>query len=44
MKSPVKRAAHRLDVEGACVMPGLIDGHPYFMHFASFDIDLPQAL
>lgn len=39
MKSLAGSAAHRLDVEGACVMPGLIDGHPHFMHFASFDID-----
>ena len=39
MKSLAGGGARHLDVQGACVTPGLIDGHPHFMHFASFDID-----
>lgn len=30
--------ARELDVDGACVMPGIIDAHPHFLHMASFDV------
>src|SRR5271170_2221769 len=39
MKSLAGSSGQRLDIQGACVLPGLIDGHPHFMHFARFDID-----
>ena len=39
MRSLAGGAARRFDLQGATVMPGLIDGHPHFIHFASFDID-----
>ena len=39
MKTVAGAAAHKVDVEGACVMPGLIDNHPHFLHFGSFDAE-----
>ena len=39
MKSLAGSAARRVDVQGACVLPGLIDNHPHFLHFGSFDTD-----
>ena len=39
MKALAGASARHVDVEGACVMPGLIDSHPHFLHFGSFDVD-----
>ncbi|WP_260956086.1 amidohydrolase [Pseudomonas citri] len=39
-------SAHKIDVDGACVIPGIIDNHPHFLHLASFDgmcVDLYDA-
>ena len=37
MRSLAGVAARTIDVDGACVIPGLIDNHPHAMHFGSFD-------
>ncbi|WP_324149774.1 amidohydrolase [Paraburkholderia sp.] len=39
MRTAAGTSAREVDVEGACVMPGLIDNHPHFLHFGSFDAD-----
>ena len=39
MKTVAGASTHKIDVDGACVMPGLIDNHPHFLHFGSFDVD-----
>ena len=37
MESLAGPAARKVDVQGACVLPGLIDNHPHFLHYGSFD-------
>ncbi len=37
MRSAAGASAQEIDIEGACVSPGLIDTHPHFLHFGSFD-------
>ncbi|WP_260956074.1 amidohydrolase [Pseudomonas citri] len=37
MRSLAGASALQVDVQGACVMPGLIDNHPHSLHFGSFD-------
>ena len=46
MRSLAGPAAQKIDVGGACVIPGIIDNHPHFLHLASFDamcVDLYDA-
>ncbi|UGY24908.1 amidohydrolase family protein [Bradyrhizobium septentrionale] len=38
MRSLAGSSARQIDIEGACVLPGLIDNHPHFLHFGSFDV------
>lgn len=38
MKEVAGPSARQIDLDGACVMPGLIDNHPHFLHFGSFDV------
>ncbi|MCK1377641.1 amidohydrolase family protein, partial [Bradyrhizobium sp. 24] len=38
MRSLAGPLARPVDTEGACVLPGLIDSHPHFLHFGSFDV------
>ena len=37
MRSAAGPAAQTLDLDGATVIPGLIDNHPHFMHYGGFD-------
>ena len=37
MKGLAGASARQVDVQGACVLPGLIDNHPHFLHYGSFD-------
>ena len=37
MRSVAGASARMLDLDGACVIPGLIDNHPHFMHYGAFD-------
>lgn len=39
MTSVAGATARKVDVKGACVMPGVIDDHPHFLHFGSFEAD-----
>ncbi|HKX78859.1 MAG TPA: amidohydrolase family protein [Novosphingobium sp.] len=42
MRSAAGLGARTLDLDGAAVIPGLIDNHPHFMHYGGFDtIALP---
>ena len=46
MKSLAGASAFAVDVQGGCVLPGLIDSHPHFLHMAAFDffcVDLYDA-
>lgn len=38
MGSLAGTSAKRIDVKGACVMPGILDSHPHFLHFGSQDV------
>ena len=38
MRSLAGSGARQIDLAGACVMPGIIDAHPHFLHMASFDV------
>ena len=38
MRALAGSSSRKIDVDGACVMPGLIDNHPHFLHFGSFDV------
>jgi predicted amidohydrolase YtcJ len=37
MRAAAGASPREIDVDGACVLPGLIDTHPHFLHFGSFD-------
>ena len=37
MRSLAGSSACKIDVDGATVMPGIIDNHPHFLHLAAFD-------
>lgn len=37
MRSLAGSRAHEVDVQGASVLPGLIDNHPHFLHFGTFE-------
>lgn len=46
MQAVAGKGAQRLDVEGATVLPGLVDTHPHAMHFSTIEIamvDLSDA-
>ena len=46
MASVAGRDAHRIELGGATVLPGLIDTHPHVMHFGAFQhavVDLADA-
>ncbi|MEQ8262753.1 amidohydrolase family protein [Pseudohaliea sp.] len=38
MTSLAGRGARRYDLEGATLMPGIVDSHPHFLHFAAFEV------
>lgn len=38
MRSLAGPSVRLIDTKGACVLPGLIDSHPHFLHFGSFDV------
>lgn len=38
MRSLAGASARRIDVEGACVMPGILDSHPHFLHTGAQDM------
>lgn len=40
MKAAAGPGAERIDVEGATVLPGLVDTHPHAMHFAAMALPL----
>ena len=37
MRTLAGARAHEVDVQGASVLPGLIDNHPHFLHFGTFE-------
>ncbi|EED35590.1 Amidohydrolase family protein [Luminiphilus syltensis NOR5-1B] len=38
MNSLAGGGARRYDLEGATLMPGIVDSHPHFLHFAAFEV------
>lgn len=47
MKSVAGKGVQKMDVDGASVMPGIVDTHPHAMHFSTIDmamVDLSDAV
>ena len=44
MRALAGKGAHEVDLEGACLLPGIIDSHPHAMHFMAYRVGAVDLL